>query len=64
MTFESGKCRVCGCTDLQPCVVGGGKGNPVEFCLWLDAEHTLCSNPRCIAVTPLSVLEQIVVVIP
>jgi hypothetical protein len=64
VTYESGKCRVCGCTDLKPCAIGGGHGNPVEFCWWLDIEHTLCSNPRCIAVTPVSVLEKIVVVIP
>jgi len=28
-------------------------------CWWVDAAHTLCSNPRCIAVVPLAELERI-----
>lgn len=48
------KCRVCGCTDLNPCLFGGGDGNPVATCAWVDFDHTLCSNIRCIAVMPLA----------
>lgn len=49
------RCRVCGCTELRPCI-GGGDGNPVEFCSWFDYEETLCTNLRCIAETPLETL--------
>lgn len=49
----SGKCRVCGCTELNPCLSAGGDGNPVEACAWIDFDHTLCSNLRCIALTSL-----------
>jgi hypothetical protein len=27
------KCRVCGCTDLEPCISAGG-----ETCAWIDAD--------------------------
>lgn len=47
------KCRVCGCTDVNPCVSGGGDGNPLTRCRWMDFDHSLCSNFRCIAVIPL-----------
>jgi hypothetical protein len=58
MTRESeyGKCRVCGCSDLNPCVSRGGAGSPVDTCSWLDFDHTLCSNLRCVALTPLEVM--------
>jgi hypothetical protein len=51
------KCRVCGCTELQPCLVTypGGVRAP-EPCAWLDPGHTLCSNPRCVALVPLDEL--------
>lgn len=55
-TLTQGKCRVCGCSNLNPCFLGGGNGAPIETCSWLDADHTLCSNLECIAVTPLRVL--------
>lgn len=29
-----GRCRICGCTDLEGCPDG---------CAWSDREHTLCS---------------------
>jgi len=51
---SSGKCRVCGCTDLNPCLSDGGDGNPLETCAWVNAERNLCSALHCIAVTPLA----------
>jgi hypothetical protein len=58
MTTElaEGKCRVCGCTELAPCIIGGGDGNPAEPCAWFDIGETLCTNPRCIAEFPLETL--------
>lgn len=52
------QCRVCGCTELRPCMVRVGDGDLVEICQWMDADHTLCSAPPCIAQIPLSELEQ------
>jgi hypothetical protein len=51
--LEPGKCRVCGCTELNPCLSRGGDGNPVEPCAWLDFDHTLCSSLRCVAMVTL-----------
>lgn len=35
----SGVCRVCGCTESNPCY------HPLYgICWWVDAEHTLCSH--------------------
>jgi hypothetical protein len=39
---------VCGCTDLTACNLGAG-----FHCWWVDAEHTLCSAPKCLEVVPL-----------
>lgn len=50
------KCRVCGCTELNPCLSKDGDGNPVTPCRWMDFDHTLCSNFHCIAVVPLDEL--------
>lgn len=37
--LKSGICRVCGCTDHNPCY------NPnVGTCWWVDESHTLCSH--------------------
>lgn len=36
------RCRVCGCTEWQACVIDG------EPCAWADAGRTLCTNPACI----------------
>lgn len=34
-----GVCKICGCTDNNPC------SNPVHGnCWWVDATHTLCSH--------------------
>lgn len=53
----SGVCRVCGCTDLAPCVIEEGMLQEGAWvCGWMDAAHTLCSNLDCIAVVPLSEL--------
>jgi hypothetical protein len=51
-----GRCRVCGCTELKPCQI---RTDDAGFCpcWWVDKAHTLCSNPRCIAVIPLSEIE-------
>lgn len=52
--LEIGRCRVCGCTENTPCVIDG------EFsCWWVDQQHTLCSNPRCVAAVPLGELTPI-----
>lgn len=34
-----GRCRYCRCTDERACPEG---------CWWIDQEHTVCSNPRCV----------------
>jgi hypothetical protein len=52
--FTSGICRVCGCTDDAPCLTGP-EGDFIP-CFWVDRANTLCSNPDCIAVTPLETL--------
>lgn len=49
-----GRCRVCGCTDLEGCQ---DNGDSIPCC-WLDEAHTLCDNVECIARIPLDVLEQ------
>ncbi|MGH9746564.1 MAG: hypothetical protein ACRD59_10710 [Candidatus Acidiferrales bacterium] len=54
--LEAGRCRVCGCTDLNPCLSQGGDGRALEACSWMDADRTLCSNLRCIAVSPIDEL--------
>jgi hypothetical protein len=46
-----GRCRVCGCTDLCPCINAGVP------CSWVDAEHTLCNSVECVARVPLRELE-------
>lgn len=51
-----GKCRVCGCTDLAPCV----DEETGLTCVWVDAEHTLCDFIQCIAVVPICELERMV----
>jgi hypothetical protein len=48
-----GKCRVCGCTDARPCLIGDA-----QTCSWFDKDHTLCDNLDCIAVTPMSEIQQ------
>jgi len=65
--YISGVCRVCGCTDLAPCIISQGllvdrDGDPsaLAACSWLDEAHTLCSNLDCVAVVPLSELCAIV----
>lgn len=45
------RCRVCGCTVTSPCVLRDEHG---EYeCSWMDLDHTLCSNPLCVALVPL-----------
>ena len=70
--LESGKCRVCGCTELNPCIFADDPYPQLRdafnlnaeaelTCAWMDAERTLCTNVRCIALTPLAVLEGLMV---
>jgi hypothetical protein len=49
---DPGKCRVCGCSELRPCLYQEQQGEPLIACSWIDLERTLCSNFRCIAVIP------------
>jgi hypothetical protein len=60
----SGVCRICGCTDLSPCVLQEILYNRdvmplVGTCSWLDPGHTICTNPGCVAVIPLDELMEI-----
>jgi hypothetical protein len=54
--FIAEKCRVCGCTKLNPCIaeLNGQK----VACTWYDLDHTLCTRSTCIGSIPLSVLEE------
>ncbi|MCX7010255.1 MAG: hypothetical protein NTY53_23955 [Kiritimatiellaeota bacterium] len=36
--LKRGVCKVCGCTEFDPCVYGFG-----ETCAWTDATETLCT---------------------
>lgn len=40
--IEPGKCRVCGCSG-DSCKLEDG-----DYCCWVDALRTLCSNPLCV----------------
>lgn len=61
---EPEKCRICGCTELSPCVMeefldGGADGFPEPdrwTCTWMDFDHTLCSNVQCVAQIPMNEL--------
>lgn len=39
----AGKCRFCGCTELEPCTLSTG-----DPCIWYDAGRECCTNPNCI----------------
>ena len=54
------KCRVCSCTETAPCVIEDQHGRAIT-CSWLDFDHTLCTNKRCIAEVPLEVLLELTV---
>ena len=48
--LESGRCMVCGCTDMRGCPTG---------CWWADAYHTLCSRcARNMAVLALALIKK------
>ncbi len=53
VVYTPGRCRVCGCTQEQACDLGAG-----FLCWWVDAEYTLCSAPKCLAVVPIAELER------
>jgi hypothetical protein len=55
VVIQEGVCRVCGCTDANPCVIEDDEGN-VSPCCWIDLDHSLCSNFRCWASVPLDEL--------
>jgi hypothetical protein len=56
LIIEQGKCRVCGCSELDPCLAYVGPGQPMVPCSWLDPQHTLCSSLLCVASVPLDEL--------
>lgn len=41
----SGQCVHCGCTYTTPCMDAKTQGT----CAWANEEHTLCTNPECLA---------------
>jgi hypothetical protein len=43
--MRKGTCRICGCTDSTPCLIGFFD----EPCVWADSTKTLCTNPNCLA---------------
>ena len=47
------RCRICGCTELQPCMTEDGP------CAWLHLEQTMCTNPRCIGEMPMGELKRL-----
>ncbi len=51
--YTPGRCRVCGCTEETACDLGAG-----FLCWWVDADHTLCSAPKCLAVVPMDELDE------
>jgi hypothetical protein len=56
LEIESGKCRVCGCSELNPCLTYDRPGHPLIPCAWVDPRRTLCSSLLCIASVPLAEL--------
>ena len=56
------KCRVCGCSELVPCVMLDVRGRQTT-CGWLDIDHSLCSNWRCIAMIPITELEKMDIIV-
>jgi hypothetical protein len=57
--WTPGKCRVCGCTDARPCLIGDA-----QTCSWFDKDHTLCDNLDCIAEVTIGELEQMELACP
>lgn len=64
MTYPPGFCRVCKCTEVTPCAISTEVDGVIELstCGWLDEDHTLCSNERCIALVPLRVLVEMPII--
>ncbi len=40
---KPGKCRICGCTEKNPCITETDKP-----CGWANDTRTLCNNPICL----------------
>jgi hypothetical protein len=53
-----GVCRICGCTETEPCVFNeyGDGISGVETCGWLTSDRTLCTNPLCVGAVPFTEL--------
>jgi hypothetical protein len=45
----SGTCKHCGCSEDNACVLAYKPGHVLEFCRWVNAARTVCSNPACVA---------------
>jgi hypothetical protein len=59
--YVPGVCRICGCTELSPCIfeadfLEGNERPELLRCSWMDAGRTLCSNLHCVAQVPLDEL--------
>jgi hypothetical protein len=46
--FEPGECRVCGCTELDPCDKAAGTGAAWTSCGWALSNRTLCDSRTCV----------------
>ena len=53
-----GRCRVCGCTDTNPCIEDPFQEDG-HTCAWLDFDHTLCDSIKCIGAVSLQELEEL-----
>jgi len=56
---QSGKCRICGCTEDNACVFAWPSDEHAYervACAWFDADRTLCTNPKCIGKVTISEL--------
>lgn len=43
---DSARCRVCGCTELEPCLLEGADPDGIDdtHCAWADGTRTLCTG--------------------
>ena len=45
---KGGKCRFCGCTWDDACVLDRRGIAMLITCAWADSTRTLCTNPKCL----------------
>jgi len=51
---QPGRCRICGCTETDPCGIQrdvktpDGISSRYAWCAWADQTKTLCTNARCL----------------